>query len=189
MKWVKELIRPLAPLANTAGAVEYWLWQRSLDARWGNGFYNDWRGHYFSELDPAALEILTDYVSRLESPWTDIKIAHLEGAVSRIPETATAYGNRDARFALVIQARWERKEESDVQIAWAKELRDKLAPYTTGGSYANFLAADETHRVSAAHGPENYLRLQELKSKYDPENVFRANPNVAPIQRNRRDSA
>lgn len=163
--------------------MEYWIWQKSLDARWGNGFYNDWRGQYLSELHPATLEILTDYVSRLESPWTDIKIAHLEGAVSRIPETATAYGNRGARFGLAIQARWERNEESDVQIAWAKELRDKLAPYATGGAYANFLAADELHRVSAAHGPENYHRLQELKSKYDPENVFRANPNVPPAQR------
>jgi hypothetical protein len=108
------------------------LWQKSLDARWGNGFYNNWRGQYFSELHPTALEILTDYVSRLESPWTDIKIADLEGAVSRISETATAYGNRSARFCLVIQARWERNEESAVQIAWAKELQDRLAPYATG---------------------------------------------------------
>jgi FAD/FMN-containing dehydrogenase len=183
MKWAEEFTRPSAPLASTAGVVEYCLWQKSLDARWGNGFYNDWRGQYFSELHPAALEILTDYVSRLESPWTDIKIAHLEGAVSRIPETATAYGNRGARFGLVIQTRWERNEESAVQIARAKELRDRLAPYATGGAYANFLAADELHRVPAAHGPENYHRLQELKSKYDPKNVFRANPNVPPAQR------
>jgi len=189
MKWVEEFTRPPAPLASTAVAVEYCVWQKSLDARWGNGFYNDWRGQYFSELHPAALEILTDYVSRLESPWTDIKIAHLEGAVSRIPETATAYGNRGARFGLVIQARWERKEASAVLIAWAKELRDRLAPYTTGGAYANFLAADEAHRVSAAHGPDNYHRLQELKSKYDPENVFRANPNVPPGQWKPEDAA
>jgi FAD/FMN-containing dehydrogenase len=74
----------------------------------------------------------------------------------------------------------ERKEESAGRIAWAKEMRDKLAPYATGCAYANFLAADEPHRVSAAHGPENDHRLQELKSKYDPENVFCANPNVPP---------
>jgi hypothetical protein len=183
MRWVEEFTRPPVPLANTAGTVGYSLWQKSLDGRWGNGFYNDWRGQYFSELHPAALEILRDYVSRLESPWTDIKITHLEGAVSRIAETATAYGNRGARFSLVIQARWERNEESAVQIAWAKELHDRLAPYATGGAYANFLAADESHRVRAAHGPENYHRLQELKSKYDPGNAFRANPNVPPTQR------
>ena len=189
MKWVEKFTRPAAPLASTVGAVEYCLWQKSLDARWGNGFYNDWRGQYFSELHLAPLEILTDYVSRLESPWTDIKIAHLDGAVSRILETTTAYGNRGARFCLVIQARWERNEESAVQIAWAKELQDRLAPYATGGAYANFLAGDESHRVSAAHGPQNYHRLQELKSRYDPENVFRANPNVPPAQRQPADAA
>jgi hypothetical protein len=149
----------------------------------GNGVYNDWRGQYFSELHLAPLEIFTDYVSRLESPWIDIKIAQLDGAVSRIPETTTAYGNRGARFCLVIQARWERNEESAIQIAWAKELEDRLAPYATGGAHANFLAEDESHRVSAAHGPQNYHRLQELKSRYDPENVFRVNPNVPPAQR------
>jgi len=109
--------------------------------------------------------------------------------VSRIPETVAAYGNRSARFGLVIQARWERDEESGVQIAGAKELWDRLAPYATGGAYANFLAADEPHRVRAAHGPENYRRLQELKSKYDPENVFHANPNVPPAQRKPADPA
>jgi FAD/FMN-containing dehydrogenase len=60
-------------------------------------------------------------------------------------------------------------------------LRDALAPYTTGRAYANFIAADEVDRVPSAHGPENYRRLRELKSKYDPGNVFRNNPNVPPL--------
>ena len=64
-----------------------------------------------------------------------------------------------------------------------------MSSTTTGGAYANFLAADEAHRVSAAHGPDNYHRLQELKSKYDPENVFRANPNIPPAQRKPADAA
>ena len=72
-------------------------------------------------------------------------------------------------------------DSSTAQVAWAKGLRDALAPYTTGRAYANFVAADEADRVRSAHGPENYLRLRELKSKYDPANVFHNNPNVPPI--------
>jgi FAD/FMN-containing dehydrogenase len=60
-------------------------------------------------------------------------------------------------------------------------LRDALAPYTTGRAYTNFIAADEADRVRSAHGPENYRRLRELKSKYDPANVFHNNPNVPPL--------
>ena len=67
------------------------------------------------------------------------------------------------------------------QVAGAKGLRDALAPYTTARAEANFIAADEADRVPSAYGPENYSRLRELKSKYDPANLFHNNPNVPPI--------
>jgi FAD/FMN-containing dehydrogenase len=181
MKWTQEFTSFGKPIVNTVTTIEYRLWQRSLDARWGNGFFNDWRGHYLDDLSPGAIRILMDHVERLDSPWTDIKIPHLEGAVSRVPESATAYGNRNTRFGLVIQARWEHGSDSAVHVSWAKELRDALAPYSSGRVYANFIAADEADRVSLAHGPKNYRRLRELKSKYDPANVFHNNPNVPPI--------
>jgi FAD/FMN-containing dehydrogenase len=34
--------------------------------------------------------------------------------------------------------------------------------------------------VTRAYGPGNLRRLQEVKAKYDPENVFHLNQNVAP---------
>jgi FAD/FMN-containing dehydrogenase len=181
MKWGQEFATLSEPIVNTIGPIEYRTWQRSLDPRWGNGFFNDWRGHYMEDLGPDTVRILMDYVSKMKSPWTDIKIPHLEGAVSRVGETATAYGGRNARFGPVIQARWEHGADSFEQLAWAKELRDALAPYATGQVYANFIAADEADRVSSAHGPENYRRLCELKSKYDPGNVFHTNPNIPPM--------
>jgi FAD/FMN-containing dehydrogenase len=181
MKWTQEFTSFGKPIVNTVTTIEYRLWQRSLDARWGNGFFNDWRGHYLDDLPSDAIRVLMDHVEGLDSPWTDIKIVHLEGAVSRVLESETAYGSRKARFGLVIQARWEHGSDSAAQVSWAKELRDALAPYATGRVYANFIAADEADRVSSAHGPENYRRLRELKSKYDPANVFHNNPNVPPI--------
>ena len=181
MKWTQEFASFSKPIVNTVTTIEYRLWQRALDARWGNGFFNDWRSHYLQDLPPDVIRILMDHIERLNSPWTDLKIVHLEGAVSRVAECATAYGSRDARFALVIQARWEHDSDSAAQISWARELRDALTPYATGGVYANFIAADEADRVSSAHGPENYRRLRELKSKYDPANVLHNNPNVLPF--------
>ena len=179
--WMQEFTGVSKPIVNTIAPMEYRLWQRSLDERWGNGFFNDWRGHYFDDLSAGAVRVLMDHVERLNSPWTDIKIPHLEGAVSRVPEGATAYGSRAARFGFVIQARWEHRADSAAQVAWAKGLRDALTPYATGRAYTNFIAADEADRVPSAHGPENYRRLRELKSKYDPGNVFHNNPNIPPL--------
>ena len=48
-----------------------------------------------------------------------------------------------------------------------------------GGAYANDLSYDDTDRVRGAYGA-NYERLSALKKKYDPDNLFRLNPNVKP---------
>lgn len=46
-------------------------------------------------------------------------------------------------------------------------------------AYVNYLDEDDRDRVRAAYGP-NCERLVELKRRYDPENVFRLNQNIAP---------
>ena len=35
-------------------------------------------------------------------------------------------------------------------------------------------------RLRASYGEENYERLVELKGKWDPDNLFRLNQNIAP---------
>ena len=54
-------------------------------------------------------------------------------------------------------------------------------PRSTGGVYLNFpgLGEEKEALVRAGYGA-NYDRLAELKAKYDPENLFRMNLNIAP---------
>jgi FAD/FMN-containing dehydrogenase len=48
------------------------------------------------------------------------------------------------------------------------------------GVYVNEIDTDEgAERVRSAYG-ENYERLVELKTKYDPTNFFRVNQNIRP---------
>ena len=47
--------------------------------------------------------------------------------------------------------------------------------------YTNHMTADESAvRVRDAYGADKYNKLAELKSKYDPENIFRLNHNIPP---------
>jgi FAD/FMN-containing dehydrogenase len=55
-----------------------------------------------------------------------------------------------------------------------------MAPHATGGVYVNFMPEDEAQRVSRGAYGGNYARLAELKARYDPENFFRMNQNIAP---------
>ena len=63
--------------------------------------------------------------------------------------------------------------------AWARRAFQDAAPHATGGGYVNFLTDDEAERVSASYGA-NYPRLQAVKQRYDPDNLFRVNLNIAP---------
>ncbi len=42
-------------------------------------------------------------------------------------------------------------------------------------------APDDPEALRVAVGPGPHTRLAELKRRYDPTNLFRHNPNVAPI--------
>lgn len=56
-----------------------------------------------------------------------------------------------------------------------------MGPYAAGGSYLNFpgFAEEGEAQVRAALGA-NYERLQAVKRRYEPDNVFRTHQNVRP---------
>ncbi len=59
-----------------------------------------------------------------------------------------------------------------------------MQPHATGAQYVNFLGnegrVDARHEALAVYGPAKLERLVALKRRYDPDNVFRLNHNIAP---------
>ena len=104
---------------------------------------------------------------------------HLGGAISRIAEEGTAYGNRTATFSLSIDSTWEDPTESERNIAWTRKVWTEMRRFSDGGIYLNFAGFLEEGEklVHEAHG-ENYVRLVALKNKNDPTNLFRLNHNT-----------
>ena len=106
---------------------------------------------------------------------------HLKGAVSRVPEGGTAFGNRQASHAITLEAVWRPGEGfGDRDTAWAKGFFAALGRFREG-VYVNFLGGDEDPgRVREAYGDSVYERLVNAKALYDPENVFHYNQNIRP---------
>ena len=102
------------------------------------------------------------------------------GAALRKDPADTAFPHRSAGFSILILGQWMQQEETDRNVFWVRETYDRLKVHAVSGAYGNYLAEDELKdRVGEAFGA-NLPRLQALKDKYDPENVFRLNQNILP---------
>jgi FAD/FMN-containing dehydrogenase len=54
-----------------------------------------------------------------------------------------------------------------------------LHHYSSGGAYLNFIMDEGQERIKESY-LHNYDRLQKIKKKYDPNNLFRVNQNIIP---------
>jgi FAD/FMN-containing dehydrogenase len=162
------------------GPAPFAAWQQAFDPLLTPGERNYWKSHDFKGLDDGLIDALLDAVRSLPSPQCEIFIAGLGGAINRVPVAATAYPHRDVEFVMNVHTRWSDPADDEACIGWARRMHATTAAFSTGGVYVNFMPADETARVrSGAYGP-NYDRLAGIKARYDPENLFRMNQNVAP---------
>lgn len=62
---------------------------------------------------------------------------------------------------------------------WAHDYWQALHPHCAGAAYVNFMMEEGADRVAATYGA-NHGRLRQLKSRYDPDNFFHVNQNIAP---------
>jgi FAD/FMN-containing dehydrogenase len=177
-----EAMRPLRelgdPVADLVGPMPYAQLQQLIDALWPKGMQTYMKAGYLRELDDAAIATLARF--HQEAPGaSEIHVQHFGGAIARVPEEETAYGERGAPFVLNGCGISHEPGDFTSQVEWTRRLYAELEPSLTGGGYVNFLPAEGEERVRA-YGAEKYARLQALKDRYDPTNLFHLNQNVVP---------
>ncbi|MFL5576638.1 MAG: FAD-binding oxidoreductase [Gemmatimonadaceae bacterium] len=167
------------PHADVVAPMPYVAFQAAFDPLLAPGSRNYWKTHNFAALDDALIDTIVDQAHTLPGPMCEIFLAQLGGAVSRVPDDATAYMGREAQFVMNVHARWDDRARDLDFVSWARAVFRSTAPFASAGAYVNFLTQDEQDRVRAAYGP-NYDRLAAVKAKYDPTNLFRVNQNIHP---------
>jgi FAD/FMN-containing dehydrogenase len=91
-----------------------------------------------------------------------------------------AFGQRDAPFNIHVLTMWTDPTDDEACIAFTREFGAAMKPWVRGGAYPNFIGDEGSGRVREAFGPEKYARLEALKQRWDPTNLFRLNQNVPP---------
>jgi FAD/FMN-containing dehydrogenase len=180
----RDALAPLGelgePLADDLGPMPFTALQSFFDASMSPGFENYWKAEYLDDSDDSMFETLEDLVADISSPLSDVKVMQLGGALARVDDGAAAFAHRAAPTVLNITSRWADPAESERHIAWTRDVWQAMQPWSSGGVYVNFLGDEGPDRVRAAYGDAEYARLVELKRRWDPQNVFRLNQNIAP---------
>ena len=180
--------RVLAPLRSLGTPVlddvapkPYTAVQQSLDDGFPRGMRNYWKSGFVAEVGDALFDVLIDHARRAPSPVCVVGLEHMGGgAVGRVGADETAFACREFDYNLLILGRCEHAEDDDRLREWVRGLYDATRPHSAGTVYVNYMDQDEADRIGQAYDAERYTRLVELKRKYDPENLFRRNQNIAP---------
>ncbi len=180
----EEALRPLrtfgSPVADSVQPMAYVDVQSMFDAAFPPGRYNYWKSNFLRGLDDQAIDALVRFFAAVPSPHSALAFEPLGGAMGRVPVGHTAFPHRSAAFSLLIVGIWTDKATAAANIAWTREVWAAMQPFATEAVYVNYLDTDDTDRVQAAYEPGTFGRLQFLKRRYDPDNVFRVNQNIGP---------
>lgn len=180
----EKAVAPIKSFGKPIGDIlvrrPYAQMQSLLDATQPKGRRYYWKSEYLAGIEPALCEKAIAHAARIESPHSAVIFFHIGGALNRLDEGHSAVGNREARYVLNVAGSWERASDDPANLAWAREAWNDMKSFSTGGTYLNFLTEDDgAERTEAALG-KGLQRLAEIKSKWDPQNVFRTNRNIAP---------
>jgi len=184
----EHAVRDLMPLrsgmewsADTFGPKLFLAVQGMNDEAmsWGHRFYM--KSGFINELSDDVVEACAAHAA--DGPVggeCSVSLWAMGGAISRVPDDATAFTGRQAGWWASAEAMWDDSALDSPHIAWARSAMGALEPFTTVGQYVNDAVESDVGSVRTIYGNDKYDRLVALKRRYDPDNVFRMNQNIRP---------
>lgn len=181
-----EMLKPLVemadPLVDMSDVMPFADVQAALDDEYPSGelrYY--WKSLNVDRLTPGAIETIGRLDQTRPSPLSTVDVWVQGGAMNRVAPEATAFGDRNSRFLIGIEANWEDPAEDDANIGWARGAMESLREYSTGKEYLNFpgFLEEGQDTLETAYG-HNYARLASLKQRIDPGNRFDRHLNIEP---------
>ena len=154
--------------------------QQLLDEANPKGMQNYWTADFLTGLPDEVIDMLVEHATKPVSPLSQVIVLAGGGAIARVDEDATAFGQRSAPWNAHLLSIWPDPADNERNISYTRAIATALKPWTTGRAYLNFIGHEGLGRVEVAFGAERFSRLRELKTRWDPKNFFRHNQNIPP---------
>jgi FAD/FMN-containing dehydrogenase len=137
------------------------------------------RTMFIDHVDRETAELIVERLNSLQAPVRVAQLRVLGGAMSRVPSDATAYAHRSGRIMVNVAAFYEGADDRASKADWVKRFSEALNQ-GDDAVYVNFVGDEGEARTRAAYPGATWDRLAKIKARYDPDNLFHLNQNVAP---------
>ena len=178
------IIKPLrqigTPIADLSEPMRFVDLQKFLDDDYPDGMLYYWKSLYLTHLDDKVFDALIKHAAARPSGLSTVDVWFGQGALNRIAPDKTAFVRRDARYMLALEANWTDPAQSEANVAWARNCFEDMQRFAHG-SYLNFPGfMEDSEKLLEGAYENNYKRLQAVKAKYDPDNLFHGALNITP---------
>jgi len=184
-KKAQQVFKPIrgfkTPALDMVGPIPHPALQSMFDALYPPGLQWYWKADFVRELSDEAIARHLEHGAKLPTMHSTMHLYPINGAASRVKNSATPWCYRDAVWAQVMVGVDPDPANKEKISAWAKDYWTALHPYSAGGAYVNFMMDEGEDRIRATYG-KNYDRLSKVKKRYDPTNLFRVNQNIKPAK-------
>ena len=168
------------PALDLVGPIPHPVWNSLFDALYPPGQNWYWKADFVKVLTPEAIALHVKHGSEMPTWQSTMHMYPIDGVASKVKPGATAWGNRDARYAEVIVGVDADPKSKEKMTKWARDYWAALHPHNLPGAYVNFMMADEgDDRIKATYR-DNYKKLVAVKRKYDKDDLFKVNQNIKP---------
>jgi len=181
-KDAEKVLAPIRKLGEPAftnlGPIDYVAIQRSWD-------YSDFRniGEYLksgfvNEYPDSMLDAAISGFEPDPRRNTMLYFQQSGGAIGRVAADATAFPHRKALAAMMVLTSWPLDTDGSPHIDYLRNYWSTIEPRTDG--FYTVDVANQAQQFVNNNYQGNFPRLLNVKKKYDPENLFRLNANIAP---------
>jgi FAD/FMN-containing dehydrogenase len=169
------------PIADLVGPVPYTARQMMLDEpNAEHGLHRYWRSAFTEQISDGLIDAVVEGARSFTSPLSALIFFYMHGAATRPRPAETAFAARRAQWDFDAIGQWADAATSAQHIAWVRALWTRCEPHLLGKVYVNHVSADDRPETLRASYGENYTRLRQVKTVYDPTNLFRLNANLPP---------
>jgi hypothetical protein len=137
---------------------------------------NMWKGksHFvFQTLPSNATQTIASYFTMNSTPREAILMVYsYGGAIQNIAGNATAFAHRSALYQLEYYVAYLNENDMESSLNWINSFYNSMSQYLAPFAYVN-VADSNLNQFLTDYYADNKDRLQQIKKRYDPDNLFR----------------